>query len=106
LPARYVHEEFAMFNVPMNEQGDRVAETVTTLKAAFSGVPFEYRGRTVQITPAPFPPGVPSLLLGGSSKPAAERAGGIGDGFLPSHASLWQYYVDEMLYLGKPDPGL
>ncbi len=80
----YVHEEFAMFDVPMNERGKRVAETVATLKAAFAGAPFEYRGRTVQVSPAPFRPGGPALILGGSSKPAAERAARIGDGFLPS----------------------
>ncbi len=101
----YVHEEFAMFDVPMSERGQRVTEAVTTLKAAFSGEPFEYRGRTVRVTPSPFRPGGPALLLGGSSKAAAERAARIGDGFLPSDASVWQYYVDEMVRLGKPDPG-
>jgi alkanesulfonate monooxygenase SsuD/methylene tetrahydromethanopterin reductase-like flavin-dependent oxidoreductase (luciferase family) len=101
----YVHEEFDMFGVSMNERGKRVNEVVATLRAAFSGEPFEYRGRTVQVTPAPFRPGGPGLMLGGSSKPAAERAARIADGFLPSDASVWQYYVDEMLRLGKPDPG-
>jgi alkanesulfonate monooxygenase SsuD/methylene tetrahydromethanopterin reductase-like flavin-dependent oxidoreductase (luciferase family) len=101
----YVHEEFAMFDVPMSDRGERVTEAVTTLKAAFSGLPFEYRGRTVQVTPAPFRTGGPSLTLGGSSKAAAERAARIGDGFLPSDASVWQYYLDEMLRLGKSDPG-
>ena len=36
-----------MFGVPMNERAKRVTETVATLKAAFTGEPFEYRGRTV-----------------------------------------------------------
>ncbi len=103
--AGYVHEEFAMFDVAMSERGQRVTEAVTTLKAAFSGQPFEYRGRTVRVTPAPFRPGGPTLILGGSSKAAAERAAQIGDGFLPSDASVWKYYVDEMLRLGRPDPG-
>src|ERR1700683_1545984 len=44
----YVHEEFAMFGVPKNERAKRVTEVVATLKAAFSGEPFEFRGRTVQ----------------------------------------------------------
>ncbi len=103
--AGYVHEEFAMFDVPMSERGQRVTEVVATLKAAFSGEPFEFRGRTVQVTPAPFRPGGPALILGGSSKPAAERAARIGDGFLPSDASVWQYYADEVVRLGRPDPG-
>jgi alkanesulfonate monooxygenase SsuD/methylene tetrahydromethanopterin reductase-like flavin-dependent oxidoreductase (luciferase family) len=101
----YVHEEFAMFDVPMAQRGPRVTEAVTTLKAAFSGQPFEFRGRTVQVTPAPFRPGGPALLLGGSSRPAAQRAARIADGFLPSDASVWQYYVDEVVRLGRPDPG-
>jgi len=101
----YVHEEFAMFDVPMNERGRRVTEVVTTLRNAFSGESFEYRGRTVRVTPAPFRSGGPALILGGSSKPAAERAARIGDGFLPSDASVWQYYVDEVVRLGRADPG-
>jgi alkanesulfonate monooxygenase SsuD/methylene tetrahydromethanopterin reductase-like flavin-dependent oxidoreductase (luciferase family) len=101
----YVHEEFAMFDVPMRERGQRVTEAVATLKAAFSGEPFEFRGRVVQVTPAPFRPGGPALMLGGSSRPAAERAARIADGFLPSDASVWQYYVDEVVRLGRPDPG-
>ena len=36
--------------------GRRVTEAVTTLKAAFTGEPFEYRGRTVHVTPAALPP--------------------------------------------------
>src|SRR5215831_17312058 len=49
----YVREEFAMFGVPMNERAMRVTETVDTLKAAFTGEPFSFRGRTVHVTPAP-----------------------------------------------------
>ncbi len=105
LAGGYVHEEFSMFGVPMNERGRRVAETFAVLKAAFSGEPFEYRGRTVHITPAPFRPGGPSISLGGSSKPAAERAARIADGFIPTTADVWQFYRDEVQKLGRPDPG-
>jgi alkanesulfonate monooxygenase SsuD/methylene tetrahydromethanopterin reductase-like flavin-dependent oxidoreductase (luciferase family) len=87
----YVREEFAMFGVPMNARARRVTETVTTLKAAFTGEPFEYRGRTVQIRPAPFRPGGPMVLLGGSSEPAARRAARIADGFIPSVPEVWEF---------------
>ena len=60
---------FEKLGVPMNERAKRVTETVKALKAAFTGEPFEHRGRTVQITPRPFRPGGPAVLLGGSSEP-------------------------------------
>jgi alkanesulfonate monooxygenase SsuD/methylene tetrahydromethanopterin reductase-like flavin-dependent oxidoreductase (luciferase family) len=101
----YVPEEFAMFGIPLNERPKRVTEVVKTFKAAFSGQPFEYRGRTVQITPAPFRPGGPLVIMGGSSEPAARRAARIADGFVPSSADCWEFYRDEMAKLGKPDPG-
>jgi alkanesulfonate monooxygenase SsuD/methylene tetrahydromethanopterin reductase-like flavin-dependent oxidoreductase (luciferase family) len=101
----YVHEEFEMFDVAMNERGRRVSDAVTVLRGAFSGEPFEYRGRTVHVTPAPFRPGGPPILLGGSSKPAAERAARIGDGFIPSTPEVWTFYRDAVIALGRPDPG-
>jgi alkanesulfonate monooxygenase SsuD/methylene tetrahydromethanopterin reductase-like flavin-dependent oxidoreductase (luciferase family) len=101
----YVRSEFEMFGVPMNERAARVREAVTTMKAAWSGDPFEYRGRTVRVTPAPAQPGGPKLTLGGSSEAAARRAARIADGFLPSDPRFWTYYQDECAKLGKPDPG-
>jgi len=82
-----------------------MTEVVTTLKAAWTGEPFEYRGRTVRIHPMPFRRGGPPLTLGGSSEVAARRAARIGDGFAPNLPALWEFYRDECLQLGKPDPG-
>jgi alkanesulfonate monooxygenase SsuD/methylene tetrahydromethanopterin reductase-like flavin-dependent oxidoreductase (luciferase family) len=101
----YVREEFAMFGIPMKERASRVTEAVTTLKAAFTGEPFEYRGRTVRVTPPPLRPGGPAVLLGGSSEPAARRAARIADGFVPSLPEIWEFYRDEVRRLGRPDPG-
>jgi alkanesulfonate monooxygenase SsuD/methylene tetrahydromethanopterin reductase-like flavin-dependent oxidoreductase (luciferase family) len=103
--AGYVSDEFAMFDVPLAERAQRVTETVHTLKAAFTGEPFEYRGRTVQVTPAPYRDGGPTLILGGSSEGAARRAARIADGFLPSVPEVWEFYRDEVQRLGRPDPG-
>jgi alkanesulfonate monooxygenase SsuD/methylene tetrahydromethanopterin reductase-like flavin-dependent oxidoreductase (luciferase family) len=72
--AGYTPSEFEMFDVLLKERPKRVTEAVNTLKAAFAGKPFEYRGRMVHITPEPVRPGGPSVLLGGSSEPAARRA--------------------------------
>src|SRR5437899_969728 len=101
----YVHEEFEMFGVSMKERPARVTEMVTTLKWAFTGEPFEFRGRTAHVTPAPHQPGGPAISMGGSSEPAARRAARLGDGFMPSDPKVWAFYVDECQKLGKPDPG-
>jgi alkanesulfonate monooxygenase SsuD/methylene tetrahydromethanopterin reductase-like flavin-dependent oxidoreductase (luciferase family) len=103
--AGYAREEFAMFDVGLQERPHRITEAVETLRAAFTGEPFQYRGRTVQVTPAPFQPGGPRILMGGGSEPAARRAARIGDGFVPSVPDAWTWYRDELLRLGKPDPG-
>jgi alkanesulfonate monooxygenase SsuD/methylene tetrahydromethanopterin reductase-like flavin-dependent oxidoreductase (luciferase family) len=101
----YVHEEFELFGVPMRERPQRVTEAVRTLKAAFTGQPFEFRGRTVHLTPAPFRPGGPMVILGGSSEAAARRAARIADGFVPSDPGVWEPYREEVQKLGRPDPG-
>src|SRR3954467_13945183 len=101
----YVRDEFEMYDVPMRERADRVTETMATLRAAFAGGPFEFRGRRVHVTPSPYRPGGPTLLLGGSSEPAARRAARIADGFIPSVPEVWDAYRDEVQQLGRPDPG-
>ena len=103
--AGYVSDEFAMLDVPLNERAKRVTEVVTTLRSAMTGEPFEFRGRTVQVTPAPFSPGGPGITLGGSSEAAARRAARLGVGFLPSVPEVWEFYRDEVQQLGGPDPG-
>jgi alkanesulfonate monooxygenase SsuD/methylene tetrahydromethanopterin reductase-like flavin-dependent oxidoreductase (luciferase family) len=103
--AGYAREEFAMFDVPMKERPARVTEVVNTLRGAFSGKPFAYRGRTVHITPPPCQAGGPKIIIGGSSEPAARRAARIGDAFVPTMPEIWDFYRDEMRKLGKPDPG-
>ena len=101
----YVRSEFEMFDAPMNERPRRTTEAVTVLKQAWTGEPFEYRGRTVRVTPTPVTPGGPPITLGGSSEPAARRAARIADGFQPSTPEIFDFYRDEMVALGKPDPG-
>jgi alkanesulfonate monooxygenase SsuD/methylene tetrahydromethanopterin reductase-like flavin-dependent oxidoreductase (luciferase family) len=105
LAGGYVPAELEMFGVEPADRPARVREAVATLRAAWSGEPFEFRGRTVQVTPAPAQPGGPPILLGGTSEGAARRAARIADGFVPSEPGCWEHYRDECLALGKPDPG-
>ncbi|MCU1486698.1 MAG: Luciferase-like, subgroup [Actinomycetia bacterium] len=101
----YVGDEFDMFGVALKERPARVTEAITTLRAAWTGEPFEFRGRTVRVTPAPAQPGGPKLVLGGTSEAAARRAARIADGFMPSEPACWEFYRDECQQLGKADPG-
>ena len=101
----YVPGEFDMFGCELSDRVKRTTETVATLKQAWTGEPFEFRGRTVRVTPAPAQAGGPKISLGGSGPAAARRAARIADGFMPSDGSIWDAYRDEMLQLGKHDPG-
>jgi alkanesulfonate monooxygenase SsuD/methylene tetrahydromethanopterin reductase-like flavin-dependent oxidoreductase (luciferase family) len=100
----YVPDEFELLGVPTTERVRRVVEVIETIQGAFTGEPFDYRGRTVQLTPAPYGAG-PSLTLGGSSEGAARRAARLGINFLPSVPEIWDYYRDEVLSSGRADPG-
>jgi alkanesulfonate monooxygenase SsuD/methylene tetrahydromethanopterin reductase-like flavin-dependent oxidoreductase (luciferase family) len=101
----YVDAEFAMFDRLLSERAKRTVECVETLRKAWTGEPFEHRGRTVSVTPRPHQESGPAITMGGSSEPAARRAARIGDGYMPSSPPLWDHYRDECIKLGKPDPG-
>jgi alkanesulfonate monooxygenase SsuD/methylene tetrahydromethanopterin reductase-like flavin-dependent oxidoreductase (luciferase family) len=101
----YVRQEFEMYGVPTSERGARVEEVVATVRAAFRGEPFEYRGRTVRLTPEPYSGAGVTVTMGGSSAAAARRAARIADGFIPSEPEVWEFYREEVQRLGRPDPG-
>ena len=67
----YVPSEFEMFGVGLSERVARTTEAIETLRQAWTGEPFEHRGRRAQVTPAPHQEGGPKLTLGGSSEAAA-----------------------------------
>ena len=105
LGSGYVPNEFEMYGVPTSERAARLIEVMETLQAAFTGEPFEFRGREVHVTPAPHRPGGPGLMLGGSSEVAARRAARLGLGFIPVSAEVWEFYRDEIKQCGGADPG-
>lgn len=105
LGAGYVPDELAMFDVAPAKRGQLMVEAVRTLRAAFTGQAFEHQGRTVVVTPSPYRPGGPSILLGGSSPAAARRAARIADGFVPAVPEVWETYRTEVGALGRADPG-
>ncbi|MCU1394359.1 MAG: luciferase family protein [Ilumatobacteraceae bacterium] len=101
----YVDSEFEMFGVPMNQRAKRTTTAVETLRSAWTGEPFTHQERAARITPMPERPGGPSITLGGSTQGAAKRAARIGDGFAPSLPEHWDWYREERIALGHPDPG-
>jgi alkanesulfonate monooxygenase SsuD/methylene tetrahydromethanopterin reductase-like flavin-dependent oxidoreductase (luciferase family) len=109
LGAGYRPEELAMFGREMDERSQLLEEGLEVLRAAWTGEPFEYRGRTVRVTPRPARPEGPGLLLGGSTRAAARRAARLGLGFIPVDATLWPPYQEACAALGRdvgPAPGL
>lgn len=103
--AGYVPSEFEMFDKPLDGRIASVEETVEVLRKAWTGEPFEYRGRTVRVTPRPHNDGGPMLLMGGASRAAAERAARLGDGFVPIDGTWWEHYRHARIDSGHPDPG-
>ncbi|NUP41472.1 MAG: LLM class flavin-dependent oxidoreductase [Streptomyces sp.] len=80
----YRPEEYAGLGREWKRRGALQDEALETLLAAWTGEPFEYRGRTVRVTPRPYTRPHPTLLVGGSSKAAARRAARLGLPFFPS----------------------
>jgi alkanesulfonate monooxygenase SsuD/methylene tetrahydromethanopterin reductase-like flavin-dependent oxidoreductase (luciferase family) len=96
----FLTSEFAMFDRDSKKRGKLVEEGVEALKRAWTGEPFEYRGRTVRVTPGPVQRPRPPILLGGSVKVSARRAARIADGFVPAVADVYAVYLDECQKLG------
>lgn len=68
----YAVPKFEMFDVRLQDCGKRIEEAVSTLRLAWTGETFSYRGRKVRVRPQPIQqPGIPIFLGGG-------RATGIG----------------------------
>ncbi|MEU1476498.1 LLM class flavin-dependent oxidoreductase [Streptomyces sp. NPDC005760] len=94
----YRPEEYALFDVEWRRRGRLQDELLETLLKAWTGEEFEYRGRTVRVTPRPFTDPHPLLLVGGSSKAAARRAARLGLPFFPSaHLPELEAYYKELL---------
>jgi alkanesulfonate monooxygenase SsuD/methylene tetrahydromethanopterin reductase-like flavin-dependent oxidoreductase (luciferase family) len=78
----YRQEEFDMAGVDRRRRGKLLEECIEVMRKAWTGEPFEWRGRTVRVTPKPASP--PMVLIGGSTAIAARRAARLRAGFLPA----------------------
>jgi alkanesulfonate monooxygenase SsuD/methylene tetrahydromethanopterin reductase-like flavin-dependent oxidoreductase (luciferase family) len=105
LSGGYREEEFNAVGKDLSVRKKYMDEIGPFLKKAWSGETFENEGRTITITPTPFSQPRPMILMGGSSRPAAQRAAREADFFIPSGPEIFEYYREELKKLGKPDPG-
>lgn len=84
--AGWLEEEFAALDVPFEERGSRVKESIDILRAAWRGGPFEHHGTHFDFGPVQGsrrPADVP-LILGGNTPVALRRAAAQGDGWFSS----------------------
>lgn len=102
LGAGYRTVEFEMAGVDRRERGQRVEQCVEVLRGAFSGRPFEFRGREILVTPPPATPGGPAIQIGGKTVASARRAARLRCPFSPAVAShaVVRAYFDEASKLG------
>ena len=87
----WLEEEFDAIGVPFRERGKRTDEHIEALRALWSQSPATHQGDYSSFTdvysrPAPAQSTVP-IVIGGHSKPAARRAGRLGDGFFPGRGA-------------------
>jgi alkanesulfonate monooxygenase SsuD/methylene tetrahydromethanopterin reductase-like flavin-dependent oxidoreductase (luciferase family) len=100
----YRDEEYDQMGVNMKRRPSLMEEAVETLKLAWTGEPFEFRGRTVRILPRPAQRPRPAIAMGGASPASARRAARIADGYQPLAPRLYEIYLQELEALGKPWP--
>jgi alkanesulfonate monooxygenase SsuD/methylene tetrahydromethanopterin reductase-like flavin-dependent oxidoreductase (luciferase family) len=100
----YRRSEFGMFGASPKDRPRLLEECVETLKLAWTGEPFDFRGRRIRVTPRPFQEPRPTIVVGATSTAGARRAARIGDEFQAGEPGHWRAYVEECDRLGR-DPG-
>jgi alkanesulfonate monooxygenase SsuD/methylene tetrahydromethanopterin reductase-like flavin-dependent oxidoreductase (luciferase family) len=100
--AGYRQAEFAMAGVDRRERGPLLEECVGVFRSAWTGKPFDWRGREVLVTPPPATPGGPAIFVGGKTPAGARRAARLHCRFSPAVANLdvISAYFDECKRVG------
>jgi len=87
----WLREEFDAIGVPFEERGARTDEYVAAMRALWTQDEATFKGQFTAFERAKsFPKpvrGTVPIVVGGHTKPAARRAGRLGDGFFPAKTS-------------------
>jgi alkanesulfonate monooxygenase SsuD/methylene tetrahydromethanopterin reductase-like flavin-dependent oxidoreductase (luciferase family) len=100
----YREEEYEQFGLSIKKRPSLMEEAVETLKAAWTGEFFEFRGRQVRILPRPAQKPRPLIAMGGASPASARRAARIADLYQPVATKLYEIYLAELDELGRQAP--
>ncbi len=97
----YRSDEFQMAGIERGQRTKLLEEYVDVIRKAWTGEPFEWRGRTIRVTPKPHSP-APTMMIGGGVEAAARRAARLRLPFMPSIAdeALIEAYNDEAAKIG------
>ena len=74
LGAGYRKPEILAFQVDWKKRPSMMVEIVETLRTAWTGEEFDFRGTRIRVLPLPARPGGPPLALAGTSEASARRA--------------------------------
>jgi alkanesulfonate monooxygenase SsuD/methylene tetrahydromethanopterin reductase-like flavin-dependent oxidoreductase (luciferase family) len=104
--AGYATHEFEMAGVERKQRGKLLEEYVRVMRQAWTGEPFEWRGRTVRVTPTPQTKPHPLIFMGGSSEAAARRAARLRLPFFPALGDerIAEWYREEAGKVGFDSP--
>lgn len=88
----WLEEEFDALGVPFAQRGKRTDEYIAAMRALWAGEHVDFDGEfvhwsRVNSNPKPVGGSVP-IVVGGHSRKAAERAGYLGDGFVPGAGNI------------------
>ncbi|MAE95380.1 MAG: LLM class flavin-dependent oxidoreductase [Deltaproteobacteria bacterium] len=102
----YRPEEFSMFGRAWPGRGKLFDECLEVMLRAWRGERFEWQGRAVHVTPAPYTDPHPVLWMGGQSTTGARRAARLGLPFQPAKNDdeMVQLYYDECERLEVEEP--
>lgn len=82
-------EEYEHFGIDMHQRAKLADESLALLRRLLQDVPVDHDGRRIHVTPPPFTPGGPYMLIAGAARPplGARRGMASGSSHRPTHLS-------------------